>query len=177
MHTKILVASIDPANLAEQRDGNTKRRFSQGNRTMLYPQVQDPKWLRTERRPRLALACPRDVSRGTTLRAQLHELAAFVSWFAIIASCTAQYPMVWVAFWDQVQTLRERVYSSRREVASPVFLALWVTALGRYRRAIYQRVPPDVVTLVVHAEVFACTVLAMTGGRTTRRRALPRREP
>lgn len=101
------------------------------------------------------------------LRSRLQELATFVAWFALIASCTMQYPMVWVAFWNHVQALRVRMGSfHRRTVALPLW-GLWVAALFCYRRTIYRRVAPDLGALFMHAEVFACVVLVMTGEAET----------
>lgn len=97
------------------------------------------------------------------LRARLQELATFVAWFALIASCTMQYPMVWVAFWNHVEALRLHTYSFHRRSVSLPLWGLWVAGLFCYRRMIYRKVAPDMGALLLHAEVFACVVLCMTG--------------
>lgn len=167
------MGSDGTASPAESRDGNAKKRFGQqgDNSGMVASSAESLVALETGllKIEREGLSGgnlyhgSNEIDARMPLRARLQELATFVAWFALIASCTMQYPMVWVAFWNHVEALRLRMGSfHRRTVALPMW-GLWVSALFCYRRTIYRRVPPDLGALVLHAEVFACVVLAMTG--------------
>lgn len=166
------MGSDGTASPAESRDGNAKKRFGQqgDNSGMVASSAESLVALETGllKIEREGLSGgnlyhgSNEIDARMPLRARLQELATFVAWFALIASCTMQYPMVWVAFWNHVEALRLRMGSfHRRTVALPMW-GLWVSALFCYRRTIYRRVPPDLGALVLHAEVFACVVLAMT---------------
>lgn len=151
---------------------NAKKRFSQGDLTAAEALLSlEAGVLKLERdSPGGGGTYPpsfvsNEIDARMPLRARLQELATFVAWFALIASCTMQYPMVWVAFWNHVEALRSHKHSFHwRSVSLPLW-ALWVAALFCYRRMIYRRVAPDMGALLLHAEVFACVVLCMTGER------------
>lgn len=153
-----------------ERDGsNAKKRFSQGDAANAEALASlEAGVLKLERDSPtgaggLYASIGNEIEARMPLRARLQELATFLAWFALIASCTIQYPMVWVAFWNHVEALRERMYSfHRRSVSFPLW-GLWVAVLFCYRRMIYRRAAPDLGALLLHAEVFACVVLCMTG--------------
>lgn len=169
------MGSDGTASPTEGRDSNAKKRFGQqtdgGGMVMSYDEslvALETGLLKLERDGQCGNRDgvhhgANEIDARMPLRARLQELATFVAWFALIASCTMQYPMVWVTFWNHVQALRVRMGSfHRRTVALPLW-GLWVAALFCYRRTIYKRVAPDLVALLLHAEIFACVVLGMTG--------------
>lgn len=164
------MGSDGTASPTEQRDGsNAKKRFGQADMSTAEAMANlEAGVLKLERDSPtgsggLYPLGNNEIEARMPLRARLQELATFVAWFALIASCTMQYPMVWVAFWNHVEALRVHMYSFHRRSVSLPLWGLWVAALFCYRRMIYRRVTPDLGALLLHAEVFACVVLCMTG--------------
>lgn len=160
------------ASPTESRDGNAKKRFSQAEMGAEPVAALEAGLLKMERDVQGTKFVVvggggsnfgNEIDARMPVRARLQELATFIAWFALIASCVIQYPMVWVAFWNHVQELRIRMYSFHRRTVSLPLWGFWVGALFCYRRTIYRRAPPDIGGLLVHAEVFACVVVAMTG--------------
>lgn len=154
-----------------ERDGsNAKKRYSQTDNSspdiLLSLEAGVLKLERESAGNSNAYAVGNEIDARMPLRARLQELATFAAWFALIASCTMQYPMVWVAFWNHVEAIREHLGSFNRRCVSFPLWSIWVTGLIFYRRMIYRRVAPDMGALLVHAEVFACVVLCMTGEPT-----------
>lgn len=155
-----------------ERDGsNAKKRFSQTDATANNLEALtnlEAGVLKLEREGLVCAGGPyspggNEIEARMPLRSRLQELATFVAWFALIASCTMQYPMVWVAFWNHIEALRVHMYSFHRRSFSLPLWGLWVALLLGYRRMIYRRIAPDLGALFFHTEVFACVVLCMTG--------------
>lgn len=164
------MGSDGSASPTEQRDGtcNAKKRFSQGDVLSSAEALAtlEAGVLKLERDSNSANNGGynnNEIEARMPLRARLEELATFIAWFALIASCVVQYPMVWVAFWDHVHALQTHSYSFHRRTVMLPLWGLWVAALFCYRRVIYRKVTPDLGALLLHTEVFACVVLGMTG--------------
>ncbi|CAM9317366.1 unnamed protein product [Choristocarpus tenellus] len=154
--------SVSPTE--RERDSNAKKRFIKEGEVGTGAEVLlslEAGALKLER-DLSATYGNNEIDARIPFRARVEEVVAFVVWFAVIASCAAQYPMVWVAFWNHVQKIQEGSNPLRhRSVALPLW-GLWVVGLFFYRRSIYKRASPDLGGLLLHAEIFACVVLTMT---------------